>query len=226
MSSTILFDYDGVLVDSIEVFSEAVNVAGRKLKQPVAFVPDDLRNIKRMSISEIVEAANVDPNLSQEFVVEIDRALFDRYNQIQLFPEIAKIVQQLREVAKLGIVSATSVAVLQRVLEHQGIKQHFDEIVGGDVPGTKAQKIQRIILKNGSDQSQSCMIGDTVSDIEQGKAAGVITIAVSWGWHAIEWIRTAQPDYEAHQPQDLIDITRQHLLPNQLTPDSLKHMVN
>ena len=70
------------------------------------------------------------------------------------------------------------------------------------------------------------MIGDTVSDMEQGKAAGVVTIAVSWGWHAIEWIRTVQPDYEAYQPQDLIDITRQHLLPNRLTPNSLKHMVN
>ena len=226
MSSTILFDFDGVLVDSIDIFSEAVNVAGRKIKQPVAFVPDDLRNIKRMSIPEIVEAANVDPSLSQEFIVEIERALFDRYEQIQLFPEIARVVQQLKEVANLGIVSATSVAVLQRVLEHQGIRQHFDEIVGGDVPGTKAQKIQRIILKNGSDQSQTCMIGDTVSDMEQGKAAGVITIAVSWGWHAIEWIRTVQPDYEAYQPQDLIDITRQHFGPNHWTPNSLKHTVN
>ncbi|MYD78393.1 MAG: HAD family hydrolase, partial [Gammaproteobacteria bacterium] len=134
MSTTILFDFDGVLVDSIEIFSEAVNVAGRKLKQPVAFVPDDLRNIKRMSIPEIVEAANVDPNLSKEFIVEIERALYDRYEQIQLFPEMAKVVQQLREVSKLGIGSATSVAVVQRVLEHQGIKQLFDDIVGGDVP--------------------------------------------------------------------------------------------
>ncbi len=214
MTATILFDFDGVLVDSIEIFSEAVNIAGRKLEQPVRFNSDDLRSIRRMSIPEIVAAANVDPKLSKKFVAEIDRALYSRSNQIRLFPRIGRVVERMRKLGTLGVVSATSRQVITQVLNREGIRQYFDDIVGGDMPGTKSEKIQTIIRKNESSESQSCMIGDTVSDMEQGQAAGVVTIAVSWGWHAIEWIRNTQPDYEAHHPEDLIDIVKESLLAN------------
>ena len=70
-------------------------------------------------------------------------------------------------------------------------------------------KIKSIIQGNGSRLDNACMVGDTVSDIEQAKIAGVATIAVSWGWHRIEWLRTANPDYEVHQSLDLIERVQQ-----------------
>ncbi len=211
MNVVTLFDFDGVLVDSIEIFSDAVNVAGRKLNQPVAFGPQDLRNIKQMSIPEIVAAANVDPKLSTEFIHEIERELYRCFDKIQLFPQIDEAVRELREFGNLGIVSATSVAVLERVMANCGLLQFFDDIIGGDIPGTKAEKISALINKYGASASRTCMIGDTVSDIEQGSTAGVMTIAVSWGWHRIEWIRTAGPDFEAFAPRDLVDIVKHQL---------------
>ncbi len=214
MNATIIFDFDGVLVDTIEIFSTAVNIAGEQLNQPVDFAPDDLRNIKRMSIPEIVAAAKVDPQLSHQFIAEIEKVLLERVNQIRLFPKMAELVEQLCELGKLGIVSATSRPVLSQVLLNEGIHQHFDAVIGGDTPGTKSEKILTIIQKNGSSASRSCMIGDTVSDIEQGKAAGVITVAVSWGWHAIDWLRTATPNYQANQPEDLFTIVSDFLLNN------------
>ena len=97
---------------------------------------------------------------------------------------------------------------MKKVLQHKGIEHHFRHIEGGDMPGTKAEKIHSIMRQNQHSLSQLCFIGDTVSDMEQGRAAGVTTIAVSWGWHAIEWIRTAGPDYEAHNPLELIELTQ------------------
>lgn len=214
MTATILFDFDGVLVDSIEIFSEAVNVAGNNLKQPVSFVPDDLRAIRRMSIPEIVEKANVDPSLSKEFVVEIDRELYRRRGEIHMFPEMDDVVRQMYSLGKIGIVSASSVAVIDGVMKNHQLHECIQAIVGGDMPGTKAEKIRTLTARNGSTESQSCMIGDTVSDIEQSRDAGVISIAVSWGWHSIEWLRTAGPNHEAHQPEDLVSLVNQHVLPN------------
>ena len=221
MKATILFDFDGVLVDSIEIFSAAVNVAGRKLQQPVAFVPDDLRNIKRMSIPEIVSAANIDPALSAEFIEEIDRELYRQFVKIHLFSGIESVVRQLRQLGTLSIVSASSVAVIERVLANVGLASYFDDIVGGDMPGTKAEKITRLVNQYGSSVAHTCMIGDTVSDIEQGKAAGVVTVAVSWGWHHINWIRTVQPDFEAKVPEDLLHIVNQHVLKSPLSADQI-----
>ncbi len=210
MSALILFDYDGVLVDSIEIFSEAVNVAGRELNQPVSFVADDLRRIKHMSIREIVAVAGIDPVLSQAFVDGIDRELYRRFDDMPLFPEIDNVVRQLRKLGTVGIVSATSRAVITKVMQKHALLENFAHITGGDMPGTKAEKIIRIVQKYGSPETRTCMIGDTVSDLEQGRAAGVRTIAVSWGWHSIEKLRKYEPDYEAYQPKELVEIVKSH----------------
>ena len=49
-------------------------------------------------------------------------------------------------------------------------------------------------------------VGDTVADIVEGKAAGVRTIAVGWGWHDAERLLGASPDYLAQTPADLLEL--------------------
>jgi phosphoglycolate phosphatase len=39
------------------------------------------------------------------------------------------------------------------------------------------------LAETGADPAQAVMIGDTSFDIEMGRAAGVRTIGVSWGYH-------------------------------------------
>ena len=209
MNSTILLDFDGVIVDSIELFSEAVNVAGRKLNRSVSIEPEDLRNIRRMSILEISDVAGIEKKLMRAFVTEIDDELIRRANEILMFPHMTDVIEKLSMIGSLGIVSATSRPVISKVLQNNGIEQFVRHIASGDMPGAKSVKIKSIIQGNGSRLDKACMVGDTVSDIEQGKIAGVATIAVSWGWHGIEWLRTANPDYEVHQPLDLIERVQQ-----------------
>ena len=209
MNSTILLDFDGVIVDSIELFCKAVNVAGRKLNRRVSFEPEDLRNIKRMSIPEISNVAGIEKKLMRVFVTEIDGELYRRADEIPMFQHMTDVIEKLSMVGSLGIVSATSRPVISKVLQNYGIERFVRHIAGGDMPGAKSVKIKSIIQENGSRLDNACMVGDTVSDIEQAKIAGVATIAVSWGWHGIEWLRTANPDYEVHQPLDLIERVQQ-----------------
>ena len=172
MNSTILLDFDGVIVNSIELFSEAVNVAGRKLNRSVSIEPDDLRNIKRMSIPEISNVAGIEKNLMRAFVTEIDGELYRRADEIPIFPHMTDVIEKLSMVGSLGIVSATSRPVISKVLQNYEIEQFVRHIAGGDMPGTNSVKIKSIIQDNGSGLGKACMVGDTVSDIEQGKIAG------------------------------------------------------
>ena len=135
MNSTILLDFDGVIVDSIELFSEAVNVASRKLNRSVSFEPDDLRNIKRMSILEISDVAGIEKKLMRTFVMEIDDELNRRANKIPMFPHMTDVIEILSMVGSLGIVSATSRPVISKVLQNYGIEQFVQQIAGGDMPG-------------------------------------------------------------------------------------------
>ena len=172
MNSTILLDFDGVIVDSIELFCEAVNVAGRKLNRRVSFEPEDLQNIKRMFIPEISNVTGIEKKLMRVFVAEIDGELYRRANEIPIFQHMTDVIEKLSMVESLGIVSTTSRPVNSKVLQNYEIERFVRHIAGGDMPGAKSVKIKSIIQDNGSGLSKACMVGDTVSDIEQGKIAG------------------------------------------------------
>jgi len=214
MKATVVFDFDGVIVDSIQLFSDAVNVAGQKLGRTTSFTPEHLRNIKRMSIPEICQAAGIEDKLSKTFIAEIDRELYHRADQYPIFSHMEEALSALSKIAKLSIVSATSQPVLSKVLNNTGLDHYFGHIIGGDMPGTKAVKIRQVLNDNGHSPHQGCFIGDTVSDIDHGQDAGVVTVAVSWGWHRIEWIRTAKPTFEVHCRPELIEIVEKWYLSN------------
>jgi phosphoglycolate phosphatase len=49
-------------------------------------------------------------------------------------------------------------------------------------------------------------IGDTAGDIREARAAGVRTVAVTWGWHSRERLAATQPDFLVDTPEELLSI--------------------
>ncbi len=213
MKPVILLDYDGVIVDSIEIFARTVRVAAGKLNQPTEFCPDDLRSIQRMTIEEISDRIEIDRSRIPEFLEVLDQELYRAAGEVPLFPNIAQVVRQLGRLGTLAIVSATPAHIISRVLENHSIERYFDRVIGGDTPGAKSVKIKFLVEHYGSAVDATCMVGDTISDIEEGNAADVATIAVSWGWHSVGHLLSADPDAVAHQPEDLIELTQQLISP-------------
>ena len=202
---TVLLDFDGVIVDTIEIFAEAVEIAGRALNQPVSCSTDDLRNIKQMSIQEICRSAGVERKRMRAFVSGLNQELLRRADQITMFPDMIEAIPSMSRFGALGIISATPEPVISKVLNNYRLRSCIRWIAGGDMPGAKFIKIKAIMSENHSLPDITCMVGDTISDVEQGKLAGVKTIAVDWGWHDIEWIRTVEPDYEVSTPKQLVE---------------------
>lgn len=204
MNFTIFIDFDGVIVDSIDIFADAVNVSGRALNQAVNFAAEDLRNIKHMSIPEITSVAGVEERLTRNFILGIDQELFRRAFEFPIFPGMADAIRQLSHFGPVAVISASSKPVISKVLQNHGVLQYFADVVGGDAIGSKSSKMRSLIHKYGGSSERACMIGDTVSDIEQSRLAKVNSIAVSWGWHRMERLRASAPDFEVHQPADLV----------------------
>ena len=203
---TILFDFDGVIVDSLQLFVQAVNAACRKLGYPENFTSHDLCSIKRMSIPEIARTAGVDESHTIPFVEEIDNDLERRIHEIKLFPDMSEVIQRLACCGDLGIVSASPNRIISAVLDHNNLSSVVKDIAGGDTPGRKNERITRIIAANNSRAEDTWMIGDTVSDIIEGGIAGVKTVGVAWGWHGAERLQEVQPDFLLHKPWDLVGL--------------------
>ena len=208
MKSSILFDYDGVIVDSIEIFSRTVEIATGKLGYSTEFTARDMRSIKHMTIESISDYVKIQREQIPEFLEHMDRELHRAAPEVPIFPEIPRVLREISRLGEVGIVSATPAPIIENVLKNHSLDHFFPEIIGGDTPGSKTSKIKSLLADNGSSFGASCMIGDTISDVEQGNDAGVLTIAVSWGWHSVEWLRSANPDFVAGSAEELISLIR------------------
>ena len=47
------------------------------------------------------------------------------------------------------------------------------------------------------------MIGDSVSDIQYAKKAGVVSIAVTWGWQSRDVLANEKPDHIVESVDEL-----------------------
>ena len=63
--------------------------------------------------------------------------------------------------------------------------------------------VRAALAETGVAAADAVMIGDTEFDIAMGRAAGVRTIAVNWGYHPVERLRQAGADHIAESVAQL-----------------------
>ena len=89
------------------------------------------------------------------------------------------------------------------------IIDHFDEIVGskaGFKHKPEPDEVLQIIERMNVSPRKTVIIGDSESDIMAGKAAGIYTCAVHYGFRSAEELRGFQPDFEIGNPLELKEI--------------------
>ena len=124
----------------------------------------------------------------------------------EVFPGIPGLLERLGESGK-QVALVTSVpnrTLVREALEGLTLKRYFAAVVTGeDVTRYKPdpEGIQMVLEKMGVRPSRVIMVGDSASDIQAGRNAGVMTGAALWGSKAMRdlWgpiASQAGPDFE------------------------------
>ena len=116
----------------------------------------------------------------------------ERYNptgifECSIYPGVKKVLQSLHAHGyRIGIASSKPEESCKRVLDHLGVTEYFDEIIGATMDGridTKEEvlheAIQRMQLQN---KKEVVLIGDTRFDVLGAKAVGIDCIGVTYGF--------------------------------------------
>jgi phosphoglycolate phosphatase len=77
-----------------------------------------------------------------------------------------------------------------------------------DEPGSKAEKISKAQNQFAAENEAVYMVGDSISDVRAARAAGVQSIAVSWGHQSMEMLIKTEPDSFIHSPRELLELIR------------------
>ncbi len=190
----VIFDMDGTLVDSLAHIRKAMENAfsENNLAPPTE---DETRSIIGLSLP--VAMARLRPTLSNREVdglVEAYKGSFlriretsDKAQSSPLFSGALEAIADLNtdDHTLLGIATGKSRRGLSHVLGLHDLAHHFVTTQVADDHPSKPHPsmIEACLSEAGVSAEQAVIVGDTTFDLEMGRAAGVGTIGVSWGYH-------------------------------------------
>ncbi len=182
---TILFDLDGTLIDSTQAILEGFEVAYATFNQPVpsAYQVTSL-------IGYPLESMFAQLGVPQEHVLEYVKAYKAHYKiiskqQTTLLPFAKEAILSAHKIANLGIVTTKTAQYSQDLLEHLGIMQYFNVLIGRESvehPKPHPEPILKAIEALEARIESTWMIGDTILDLVAAQKAGVHGVGVLCGY--------------------------------------------
>lgn len=198
MSPVLIFDLDGTLIDSKKDIAVSLNYALER--EGFATLPE--KKIEEMvghGAKTLVRDALGNP--SDEALGRVFLTFWNYYHdhlldQTQLYPGVAEFLETFDRLP-MAVVTNKPELFSQKILEGLGIRSRFRWLIGGDtLPIHKPDpEVFAPIFRDLGGPVAGVMVGDSHVDIECGRAAGLKTCAVSYGFRPRHELLAYQPDF-------------------------------
>ncbi|WP_405554637.1 HAD-IA family hydrolase [Streptomyces canus] len=201
----VVFDLDGVLVDSSDVTREAFALAYQEVVGAGEPPVEEYSRHAGRSFPDILRMLGLPPELEGPFVREGYRLV----HRVRLFDGVTDVLEALRA-RGIGCAVATgkSGPRARSLLDELGVLSLFDHVVGSDevahskpAPDIVLRALDLLCVR----PDEAVMVGDAVTDLASARAAGVRAVAVLWGEEAAQLLLDARPDVALGSPAELLN---------------------
>jgi phosphoglycolate phosphatase len=207
----LIFDLDGTLIDSSIDICDALNHTIRPYGLAEVTVGETItlvgEGVARL-IGKLIEqrAPDLDlPTLIERFTEYYAAHLTDH---TRAYPGTGKVLQAL-EGRRKAVITNKHESLSLRILGALDLLKYFDYVAGGDTsPERKPSPVPilNVLSRFGTAPEEALVVGDSIYDIEAGRAAGVRTVAALYGYGAAGFSDGA--DYSIEQIGGLTEIVR------------------
>ena len=202
----IVFDFDGTIADSFEIFIEATNCLAEDFGYP-SLSSSQISRFRSLSLKVMVQELGIPkwklPFFLRRFRKELNRQMSD----LQLVNGMKEALLELdKKDYRFGIVTSNSHRNVENFLYTQELNHLFGFIYGGQVLSGKAGTLKRIARRARVEPQKVIFIGDEVGDVEAAKRARLSSIAVSWGFNDKQILEQYSPDVLVNHPQQLVSV--------------------
>lgn len=204
MKKLFLFDFDGVVVDSLEFYEKAINLCLKKTGNPVMRNRADFLSLFEENFYDVIHKKGVDVTEFTKMSASIAPTL--NYDLVSPFYDLASVLGKLKNDNILVVVSSNSNYAINLVLSKYNFSHYFQDVLGYELAFSKSEKIIHSMNEFNIENNRTYYIGDTTGDIKEAKEANVKTVAVTWGWHSREKLKLVEPDYIIDTPDELLRI--------------------
>ncbi|MBN2255448.1 MAG: HAD family hydrolase [Deltaproteobacteria bacterium] len=198
----LLFDFDGVIADSLELYETTTRRCFELIGTPITPNREVFLDLFDDNFYDAIQARGVKIEEFIRAIREIGPSV--DFSGVGLFAGIEPVLEELARENTLIVISSNTNHAVGTILSAHRCACCFQEIMGADVMVSKVRKIIHAMEKYRCPPVMSLFIGDTAGDIREARQAGIGTVAVTWGWHGRERLESADPDYIVDTPEELL----------------------
>ena len=202
--TAVLFDLDGTLIDSIELILASMRYAFTKCGRPVPTDSQWLSGVGTPLPTMFRNYVSGEADVAELITAYREHQLVHHDALVRCYAEVADMLDVLAGGGHpLAVVTSKSEALAERGLEHAGIRQYFQTIVGFDTTERHKPHPEPVLTalhRLRYEPYEAVFVGDSVHDVEAGNAAGVVTVAALWGPFTREQLAAAHPKRFAESP--------------------------
>lgn len=184
MIQTVIFDMDGVIVDTEPVHHFAYNQHFKQLN--IEITPEMYASFTGNSTKNIFERLKAHFNLKEDVqtLVETKRNLFndafDHKEDLYLLDGVEDLIKELHSSGmQLVLASSSATVTINRIFNRFGLHQYFSHIVSGeDFPKSKPHPaiFEHAAFLSQTPKENCIVIEDSTNGILAAKAAGIYCI--------------------------------------------------
>jgi len=210
MIKAVIFDFDGVLVDSLPLAVDANNALFKKLGAiKTCKDKDEFRTNFCMSFDEQfakygVKLENAEKNFGEFYY----NYLVNHKNKMKPNPAIHPVLEKLSQKYKLAVVSSSWYGVVHTTLKDHGILDYFESISTIENPGSKSERLLQTLKFLNIEPHEAIYIGDMAHDIVSGRKAQIKTIIIhsNISWNHRKDIVKNSPDVLIEHPEQILEV--------------------
>jgi phosphoglycolate phosphatase len=213
--TAVLFDLDGTLLDTLDDLGDSMNAALSSLGYPKHgmpayryFVGDGVANLARRALPESVRE-NED---TVQSAVALMRAEYGRRWSVKThaYDGIPALLDALTaRGAKLSILSNKPHPATVEVVAHFFPERKFDAVLGAR-PGVPIkpdpEAVREVCRLLSAPASAFLYLGDTNTDMQTARAAGMFAVGVLWGFRTADELRAAGAQALVQRPSEVLDL--------------------
>ena len=179
----VIFDLDGVLVDSEELWDVVRRRVAAEAGRP--WPPEATRAMQGMSTAEwsayLTDTVGVPAEPDQVAAIVLDRMVAQYDARLPLLPGAVEVVERVGRTWPLGLASSSPRRLIDTVLESAGLASRFQvsvstEEVGAGKPSPVVY--QTVVQRLGVNPSQAIAIEDSSNGLRSAATAGLGVLAV------------------------------------------------
>ncbi|SMD13918.1 HAD family hydrolase [Sporomusa malonica] len=199
----IMFDYDGVIVDSLQVFCMNYIAACQENGLSEIETEKDVLALFEHNVYATLLQRGVMAQTIDKILKDYERRQSEYLLELKLFDSMGDALNEISKNNKIFIITSNVSIATESVMQRHGINC-FEEVIGAEKEKSKIRKIEMVMAR--FKELPAFYVGDTKGDMIEGKAAGTKTVGVAWGWHGIEKLKEGGADFIVQSPQELVSL--------------------